>query len=47
MPAVPAAQDALHSAKRESLASFGDDRVLLERFIKRSRHVEVQASGGP
>ncbi|GAB4816461.1 hypothetical protein N2152v2_003507 [Parachlorella kessleri] len=34
--------DALHSAKRESLASFGDDRVLVERFITRPRHVEVQ-----
>lgn len=34
--------DALHSAKREALAGFGDDRVLLERFITRPRHIEVQ-----
>ncbi|EFN51015.1 hypothetical protein CHLNCDRAFT_37598 [Chlorella variabilis] len=34
--------DALHSAKREALAGFGDDRVLLERFIRRPRHIEVQ-----
>jgi 3-methylcrotonyl-CoA carboxylase alpha subunit len=34
--------DALHSAKREALAGFGDDRVLLERFIMRPRHIEVQ-----
>ena len=35
-------QDALHSAKREALGAFGDDRVLLERFIQRPRHIEVQ-----
>ena len=38
-------QDALHSAKREALAGFGDDRVLLERFITRPRHIEVGCSG--
>ena len=35
-------QDALHSARREASASFGDDRVLLERFIEAPRHIEVQ-----
>ena len=39
-------QDALHSAKREALAAFGDDRVLLERFITRPRHIEVRSSCG-
>lgn len=34
--------DALHSARREAAAAFGDDRVLLERFITRPRHIEVQ-----
>lgn len=30
-------KEMLQSAKRESLKSFGDDSVLLEKFIKRSR----------
>ena len=37
-----AIQDALSSAKREAAASFGDERILLERFIQRPRHIEVQ-----
>eukprot|EP01095_Lingulamoeba_sp_RSL-Kostka_P008553 TRINITY_DN288_c0_g2_i1.p1 TRINITY_DN288_c0_g2~~TRINITY_DN288_c0_g2_i1.p1 ORF type:complete len:653 (+),score=273.84 TRINITY_DN288_c0_g2_i1:157-2115(+) len=32
----------LESAKRESANAFNDDRVLLERFIQRPRHIEVQ-----
>uniref|UniRef100_A0A061QJ99 3-methylcrotonyl-CoA carboxylase alpha subunit n=1 Tax=Tetraselmis sp. GSL018 TaxID=582737 RepID=A0A061QJ99_9CHLO len=35
-------EEALGSAKREAAAAFGDDRVLLERFIMAPRHVEVQ-----
>ena len=35
-------QEAIQSAKREAAASFGDGRVLLERFIERPRHIEVQ-----
>ena len=35
-------QDAISSAKREAAASFGDERILLERFIQRPRHIEVQ-----
>jgi 3-methylcrotonyl-CoA carboxylase alpha subunit len=34
--------DALRSARREAAAAFGDDRVLLERFITTPRHIEVQ-----
>ena len=32
----------LASAKREAAASFGDDRVLIERYLDRPRHVEIQ-----
>jgi 3-methylcrotonyl-CoA carboxylase alpha subunit len=33
---------ALHSARREASASFGDDRMLVERYLERPRHVEIQ-----
>ena len=34
--------EALEGARREARASFGDDRVLVERWVARPRHVEVQ-----
>ena len=36
---------ALESAKREAMKSFSDDRVLVEKYIIRPRHVEVQVFG--
>ena len=36
---------ALASCKREAAASFGDDRVLVERYITRPRHIEIQVFG--
>ncbi len=37
--------DALASCRREAKASFGDDRVLLEKYINSPRHIEVQVFG--
>jgi 3-methylcrotonyl-CoA carboxylase alpha subunit len=34
--------DALASAKREALSAFGDDQMLLERYVETPRHIEVQ-----
>ncbi|HLX80320.1 MAG TPA: acetyl/propionyl/methylcrotonyl-CoA carboxylase subunit alpha [Burkholderiales bacterium] len=36
---------ALESAKREAKSSFGDDRVLIEKYLDRPRHIEVQVFG--
>jgi 3-methylcrotonyl-CoA carboxylase alpha subunit len=33
---------ALESCQRESKAAFGDDRVLIEKYIERPRHIEIQ-----
>ena len=35
-------EEKLEGCRRESLNSFGDDRVLLERYITRPRHIEFQ-----
>jgi 3-methylcrotonyl-CoA carboxylase alpha subunit len=34
--------EALAAAKREASSSFGDDRVLLEKYLLGARHIEVQ-----
>ena len=34
--------EALISARREASASFGDDKVLIERYLRKPRHVEMQ-----
>ena len=34
--------EALTSARREAKSAFGDDAVLLEKFVERGRHVEIQ-----
>ena len=45
MRVVTAAADfaaALESARQEAASSFGDERVLVERYLQRPRHIEVQ-----
>ena len=37
--------DALLSCRREAASSFGDDRVLIEKYILSPRHIEVQVFG--
>ena len=34
--------DAIAGAKREAASSFGDDRVLIEKYLQRPRHIEMQ-----
>src|SRR6266446_901444 len=36
---------AITSAKREAKAAFGDDRLLIEKFVENPRHIEVQIIG--
>ncbi|MDB5448936.1 MAG: bccA, partial [Phenylobacterium sp.] len=36
---------ALAAAQREAVSAFGDDRVLLETYVARPRHIEVQVFG--
>ncbi len=36
---------ALAGAKREAAAAFGDDRVLIEKYLDRPRHIEIQVFG--
>ncbi|MDB5691894.1 MAG: acetyl/propionyl/methylcrotonyl-CoA carboxylase subunit alpha [Alphaproteobacteria bacterium] len=38
-------QEMLQSCKREAASSFGDDRVLIEKYVERPRHIEVQVFG--
>ena len=48
MRAVYAAEEfdaALASCKREAINSFGDDAVLIERYVQKPRHVEIQVFG--
>ena len=37
--------EALASCRREAAASFGDDHVLVEKYVSRPRHIEIQVFG--
>jgi len=37
--------EAIEAAQREALGGFGDDRVFLERYVGRARHIEIQILG--
>ena len=48
MRAVDKAEDfmaALDSCKREAINSFGSDAVLIEKYVQRPRHIEIQVFG--
>lgn len=48
MRAVDKSEDfaaALDSCKREAINSFGDDAVLVEKYVQRPRHIEIQVFG--
>jgi 3-methylcrotonyl-CoA carboxylase alpha subunit len=48
MRAVEKSEDfdaALQSCKREATSSFGDDAVLIEKYVQRPRHIEIQVFG--
>ena len=36
------AVEGYHLSKQEAASSFGDDRLLIEKFIDRPRHIEIQ-----
>ena len=38
-------REGFDSVRREALASFGDDRVFIEKFVEQPRHIEIQVIG--
>src|SRR5438132_13003473 len=36
---------AIHSSQNEARASFGDDRLFIEKFVTEPRHIEIQVLG--
>ena len=45
VPSETSLNESLMAAKREAKASFNDDRVFFERYIEKSRHIEIQILG--
>jgi len=38
-------EELVESCRREALSSFKDDKILMERYVRRARHVELQVFG--
>ncbi|WP_420136356.1 biotin carboxylase N-terminal domain-containing protein [Sphingomonas sp.] len=38
-------REGFEATKREGLASFGDDRIFIEKFVESPRHIEIQLLG--
>jgi propionyl-CoA carboxylase alpha chain len=38
-------RETFDSVRREGLASFGDDRIFIEKFVENPRHIEIQLLG--
>ena len=38
-------EDAVAAAQRESKSAFGDDRLIIEKYVQHSRHIEIQIFG--
>src|SRR3546814_19303715 len=45
--ASPAFAEALASCKREAASSFGDDKVLIERYLQKPKHIAIQVFADP
>ena len=45
VPSETSLNELLMAAKREAKAGFNDDRVFFERYIEKSRHIEIQILG--
>ena len=39
------AREGFQSSKNEAAASFGDDRIFIEKFVQKPRHIEIQVLG--
>ena len=45
VPSPKNLKESVISAQREALSGFGDDRIFIERYVKKSRHIEIQILG--
>lgn len=38
-------EEGINTAKREAMANFGDDRIYMEKYLEKPRHIEIQVFG--